>query len=261
MTDSCTGKLTIKVTRKNCNRTLITSSTGIRHGLWNLQRTNAKSCESWKSTSATPSCEITPSMAIPYRQHEKGNTWRLPFKVNSPSHHTSITTSRQPPPPDTSSRETYRAAAKCQRYQLPDICKTSEYATTVWDPVGNKTSQQKLEAEQNRCARFAIEDYWRTSSITAIKEQLQWESLAERSAKARAPMVYRIINHLVFTPQGLLTPSTVPSQARGALYKLPITPHAQTSTRTTLWHHHLFCGMALMQGSQKRRPSRYSGPN
>ena len=124
MTVSCTGKSTTKATRRHCNRTLITSSTWIRQGLWNLQRRNAKSCESRKSTSATPSCEITPSMAIPYRQHEKGNTWRLPFKENSPSRCTSITTSRQPQPPDTSSRETYRAAAKCQRYQLPDIWKT-----------------------------------------------------------------------------------------------------------------------------------------
>ena len=72
----------------------------------------------------------------------------------------------------------------------------------------------------SRCARFVVGDYWCTSSITAIKEQLQWESLAERSAKARATMVYRIINHLVFTPQGFLTPSTVLSQTRGGLYKL-----------------------------------------
>ena len=99
-----------------------------------------------------------------------------------------------------------------------------EYASTVWDPVGNKASQQKLEAEQNRCARFVVGDYRRTSSITAIKNQLQWESLAERRAKARATMVYRIINHLVFTPQGFLTPLTVPSQTRGALCKLPIPP-------------------------------------
>ena len=138
-----------------------------------------------------------------------------------------------------------------------------EYALTVWDPVGNKTSQQnfELEAEQNQCARFVVGDYRRTSSITAIKEQIQWESLTERRAKARATMVYRVINYLVFTPQGFLTPSTVPSQTRGALNKVSIPPHAHTSTTTSLWRHHLFIGMALMLGSQKRRPSGCSGPN
>ena len=64
-TVSCTGKSTTKATRRHCNMTLVTSSTGIRHGLWNLQRRNAKSCESRKSTSATPLCETTPSKAIP----------------------------------------------------------------------------------------------------------------------------------------------------------------------------------------------------
>ena len=87
----------------------------IRPGLWNLLRKNAKSCESQKSTSATPSCETTPSMAIPYRQHKRGITWALPSKENSPSHRTSTTSSRRPPPPDTSSRETYGAAAKMSK--------------------------------------------------------------------------------------------------------------------------------------------------
>ena len=129
---------------------------------------------------------------------------------------------------------------RCQRYQLLDICKT--FDGICLDSMEPSWKQDQPTKTGSRFARFVVGDYRRTSSITAIKEQLQWESLAERKAKARATMVFRIINHLVFTPQGFLTPPTVPSQ-----------------TRTTLWRHHLFCGMTLMQGSQKCRPLRRAG--
>ena len=102
-----------------------------------------------------------------------------------------------------------------------------EYASTVWDPVGHRTNQRRLEAEQNRAARFVIGDYRRTTSMTGIIRQLQWESLAERRAKAKAIMAYRILNGLVFTPSNFLAQSDIPSRTRGALYKLVI-PHSRT---------------------------------
>ena len=98
----------------------------------------------------------------------------------------------------------------------------------MWDPVGHVTNRQKLEAEQNRAARFVVGDYRRTTSITSILKQLQWESLAERRAKAKAVMVYRILNGLVFTPVDFLSQSSNPSQTRGALFKLRI-PHSRTN--------------------------------
>ena len=117
---------------------------------------------------------------------QEGNTWTLPFKedVKDISYWTSV---------------------------RPFICLDSM-------ELGWKQDQPTKTA--SRCARFVVGAYRRTSSIIAIKEQLKWESLAERRAKARATMVFRIINHLVFTPQGFLTPPSVPSQTRGALYKL-----------------------------------------
>ena len=47
-------------------------------------------------------------------------------------------------------------------------------------------------------------------------------------------MVFRIINHLVFTPQDFLTPPSVPSQTRGALYKLHKNNFVASST--VLWN-------------------------
>ena len=102
-----------------------------------------------------------------------------------------------------------------------------EYASTVWDPVGQSTLRQKLEAEQNRAARFVVGDFRRSSSITAILNQLQWQSLAERRAQARAIMTYRILNGLVYMPQDFLTLSSTPSLTRGAPHKLLI-PQART---------------------------------
>ena len=102
-----------------------------------------------------------------------------------------------------------------------------EYASTAWDPVGKSTLRQSLEAEQNRAARFVIGDHRRTSSITAILKQLQWQSLAERRAKARVVMVYKILNDLVSMPRGFLAMSPTPSVTRGAPLKLLI-PQART---------------------------------
>ena len=44
-----------------------------------------------------------------------------------------------------------------------------EYASCVWDPYGRSNTQvEKLEAMQHRAGRFAVADWRRQSSITAI---------------------------------------------------------------------------------------------
>ena len=103
-----------------------------------------------------------------------------------------------------------------------------EYSSTVWDPVGHVTNQRRLEAEQNRAARFVVGDFRRTTSMSGIIHELKWESLAERRAKAKATMAYRIVNGLVFTPTQFLNQSSTPSRTRGALYKLQI-PQSRTN--------------------------------
>ena len=107
-----------------------------------------------------------------------------------------------------------------------------EYASTAWDPVGKSTLRQSLEAEQNRAARFVVGDFRRSSSITAILKQLQWQSLAERRTKARMVMVYKILNDIVFMPRDFLAMSPTPSVTRGAPFKLLI-PQARTEAFRT----------------------------
>lgn len=107
-----------------------------------------------------------------------------------------------------------------------------EYASTAWDPVGQSTLRQKLEAEQNRAARFVAGDYRRSTSISGIINRLQWQSLAERRATARVTMIYKILNDLVYAPEDFLVRAPIPSSTRGAPLKLLI-PQARTEVYRT----------------------------
>ena len=77
-----------------------------------------------------------------------------------------------------------------------------------------------------------VGDFRRSSSITAILNQLQWQSLAERRARARAVMMYKILNDLVVVPRDFLASSPTPSVTRGAPLKLLI-PQARTDIYRT----------------------------
>ena len=76
---------------------------------------------------------------------------------------------------------------------------TLEYASSIWRP-SKKDSISKVEAVQGRAARFANGDYQRTSSVTAMLQQLQWQTLQSRRAYAQTVMMYRIMYHLVDIP-------------------------------------------------------------
>ena len=51
-----------------------------------------------------------------------------------------------------------------------------EYAATIWDPHTTENIK-KVEAVQQRAARFVTGDYRYTSSVTAMTESLSWETL------------------------------------------------------------------------------------
>jgi len=50
------------------------------------------------------------------------------------------------------------------------------YTATVWTPH-SRCHLNRLEAIQNRAARFIVSNYSRASSITAIKESLSMRSI------------------------------------------------------------------------------------
>ena len=99
---------------------------------------------------------------------------------------------------------------------------TLEYAGSVWDPTGkgNKNLRDKLEAVQNRCARFVTGDWRRTSSVSAMVAHLQWQSLQERRAKMRLHTFYNIVNGNIDIPaDAYITPAQHQHNTRGAHLK------------------------------------------
>ena len=61
-------------------------------------------------------------------------------------------------------------------------------------------SINKVEAVQRRAARFDTGDYQRTRSVTAMRQQRQWQTLQSRRTYAQTLMMYRIVYNLVDIP-------------------------------------------------------------
>ena len=59
----------------------------------------------------------------------------------------------------------------------------------------------KVENIQRRAARFVLNQYQRTASVTTMLEILGWTSLEDRRKHARLTMFYKIKNNLVSCPR------------------------------------------------------------
>ena len=66
-----------------------------------------------------------------------------------------------------------------------------EYASSVWDPYEEKDIT-KIEKVQRRAARFVLNRYRQTDSVTAMLEELGWHTLQQRRRKARLSMLHKI---------------------------------------------------------------------
>ncbi len=71
-----------------------------------------------------------------------------------------------------------------------------EYASPVWDP-NTKSDSKKLERVQSRAARYVTNRYHNTSSVTDMRQTLNWQTLEERRRQARTVMFYKIHYGLV----------------------------------------------------------------
>ena len=98
---------------------------------------------------------------------------------------------------------------------------TLEYASSAWDPYMQKQIDS-LEAVQNKAARFVTRDHSRDSSVTAMKEALQWRTLQERRFIARLTLWYKAIHQqaAVLLPsyyyEKPVDPSVVADSTRGS---------------------------------------------
>ena len=54
--------------------------------------------------------------------------------------------------------------------------------------------------EGRKSARWTLNDYARTTSVTSLQSQLNWQTLEERRSVARLCLFYKIVNGLVAVP-------------------------------------------------------------
>ena len=85
---------------------------------------------------------------------------------------------------------------------------TLEYAASIWDPSTQKNIT-KLEKVQRSAARFVCSDYSPFNSVTAMLEQLQWQTLEDRRKSARLTNLFKIRNGelIVTAAEKRLTPT------------------------------------------------------
>ena len=74
-----------------------------------------------------------------------------------------------------------------------------EYSAAVWDPHV-KEQINKIEMVKIRAARWTLNDYAGSSSVTLMLNQLNWQTLEERRSVARRCLFYKIVNDLVAVP-------------------------------------------------------------
>ena len=69
-----------------------------------------------------------------------------------------------------------------------------EYAAAIWDPYHHNDILQ-LEKVQRRVARWALNDFDRYSSVTAMLQQLTWPTLKSCRKMFSLQILFKIIHH------------------------------------------------------------------
>ena len=101
----------------------------------------------------------------------------------------------------------------------------TEYSSVIWDPY-TAENIRKLEMVQRRAARMVYSNYQTTSSVSAMLNHLNWMSLQERRAQAKAVMMYRVVNQQIDIPSQILVP-TISPRGNNISY---LVPYARTLT-------------------------------
>ena len=85
---------------------------------------------------------------------------------------------------------------KCYQTYIRPIC---EYAAVIWSPHLH-TNIHQIEMIQRKAARFVFSNYSRYSSVAAMLNQLDWQSLERRRNDSILVMFHKIINQYVDIP-------------------------------------------------------------
>ena len=85
---------------------------------------------------------------------------------------------------------------------------------------------------QKRAARYVCNRWHNTSSVSAMLNELSWESLARRRERARLCMMYKVVHGLVDIPwlhlNKVLIPNPQCTRGSHSWNFAPILPHSDT---------------------------------
>ena len=97
-----------------------------------------------------------------------------------------------------------------------------EYSCTVWDPY-TKEDIRLLEGVQRRAARYVLNRYHYTASVSDMLKELGWKPLEVRRQHHRMNMMYKIINNLaaIDKVKYLTPPSRSTRYSSGSSFIIP----------------------------------------
>ena len=83
-----------------------------------------------------------------------------------------------------------------------------EYASASWDPH-HKKDISTLERVQRKAARFCLQNFNKTASVTDMLSDLKWDTLETRRKKNRLTLMYKLSHNLVdITTENHLIPNS-----------------------------------------------------
>ena len=141
-------------------------------------------------------------------------------------------------------------AVKTQAYEAlfkPHL----ESACTVWDPH-TQVNVRRIDCVQRRAACYVCNRWHNTSSVSAMLNELSWESLARQRERARLCMMYKVVHGLVDIPwlqNKVLIPTPPPPSAQEDLPLGNLHPSSLTVIRSNfhLFHAQFLHGMLYPQ--------------
>ena len=89
-----------------------------------------------------------------------------------------------------------------------------EYASTVWDPVGNNQLVMKVESVQRKSLRWIFSSWKRDTSPTSMRQSLKLKTLEQRRETAKLKIFHELTHNIKH-----VTPDILPTRQRCANIK------------------------------------------